>query len=203
MSTMCPDFMPTPTGAAADVEPAVRPADRKYLLERIDDAAVVQLYADGFDALPLEQRILIWHLYQAAIAGRDIFFDQRYSHNLDMRDVLEAIIMHPSGDEETLTEIRRYTKLFWINTGPYNNLTARKFLLKCTPRQFAAVAHAAAAKGAAFPVRRGESLDALLDRLAPMFFDPSVDPAVTTKTPDDGRDILQASANNLYAGVTM
>src|SRR5687767_601250 len=120
-----------------------------------------------------------------------------------MRDVLEAIITHPSGVEETLAEIRRYTKLFWINTGPYNNLTARKFLLKCTPRQFAAVAHAAAAKGAAFPVRRGESLDALLDRLAPMFFDPSVDPAVTTKTPDDGRDILQASANNLYAGVTM
>ena len=25
------------------------PADRKYLLERVDDAAVVQLYADGFD----------------------------------------------------------------------------------------------------------------------------------------------------------
>ena len=24
------------------------PADRKYLLERVDDAAVVQLYADGF-----------------------------------------------------------------------------------------------------------------------------------------------------------
>ena len=30
-------------------------------------------------------------------------------------------------------EIQRYTKLFWINTGPYNNLTARKFVLTCTP----------------------------------------------------------------------
>jgi dipeptidyl-peptidase-3 len=36
-----------------------------------------------------------------------------------------------------------------------------------------------------------------------MFFDPSVDPSITTKTPAGGRDILQASANNLYAGVTM
>ena len=36
-----------------------------------------------------------------------------------------------------------------------------------------------------------------------MFFDASVDPAVTTKTPPAGGDILQASANNLYAGVTM
>ena len=40
----------------------------------------------------------------------------------------------PTGiDPATLAEIQRYTKLFWLNTGPYNNLTARKFVLKCTP----------------------------------------------------------------------
>ena len=177
-------------------------AGRPYLLERVDEAAVVQLYADGFEALPVNERILTWHLYQAAIAGRDIFYDQRYAHNLDMRDVLEAIITHPAGDAATLAEIRRYTKLFWINTGPYNNLTARKFVLACTPEQFTAAAHAAAARGAAFPVRGGETLDQLLTRLKPMFFDAAVDPSVTTKTPPDGRDILSASANNLYSGVT-
>src|SRR5688500_11404992 len=95
--------------------PAVTPVDRKYLLERVDEAAVVQLYADGFEALPTNQRVLIWHLYQAAIAGRDIFYDQRYAHNLDMRDVLEAIVAHPSDDEAVHAEILRYTKLFWIN----------------------------------------------------------------------------------------
>jgi dipeptidyl-peptidase-3 len=36
-----------------------------------------------------------------------------------------------------------------------------------------------------------------------MFFDASVDPTVTSKTPPNGQDILAASANNLYAGVTM
>ncbi len=46
--------------------------DRKYLLERVDEAAVVQLYADGFEALSIDQRLLVWHLYQAAIAGRDV-----------------------------------------------------------------------------------------------------------------------------------
>ena len=35
----------------------------------------------------------------------------------------------------------------------------------------------------------------------PLFFDPDVDPIVTSKTPGPGRDILQASANNLYCGV--
>ena len=31
-------------------------ADRPYLLETIDDAAVVQLYADGFEALLLGEK---------------------------------------------------------------------------------------------------------------------------------------------------
>src|SRR5476649_2759681 len=180
------------------------PAERTYLLERVGEAAVVQVYADGFRDLPLREKTLVWHLAQAAIAGRDIFYDQRYAHNLDMRDVLEAIVTHPAGvDRATLDEITRYTKLFWINTGPYNNLTSRKFVLACTPEALAAAAAAAARAGARFPLIAGETLDALLARLQPMFFDLDVDPTVTSKTPRAGKDILTASANNLYVGVTM
>ena len=77
--------------------------DRTYLLERVGEAAVVQVYADGFRDLPLREKTLVWHLAQAAIAGRDIFYDQRYAHNLEMRDILEAIVTHPSGvDDATL-----------------------------------------------------------------------------------------------------
>jgi dipeptidyl-peptidase-3 len=188
------------------MRPLASPAsiDRPYLLERVDDAAVVQVYADGFAALPLREKTLVWHLYQAAIAGRDIFYDQRYAHSLEMRDVLEAIVAAaPAIDTDTGREILRYTKLFWINTGPYNNLTARKFALTCTPEAFAAAAHAAAGAGARFPLRAGETLDELLARLQPLFFDLDVDPTVTSKTPPPGRDILAASANNLHVGVTM
>ncbi|HTM24888.1 MAG TPA: hypothetical protein VL225_06825 [Vicinamibacterales bacterium] len=177
---------------------------RKYLLERVDEAAVVQLYADGFSELPTRDKILIYHLYEAAIAGRDIYYDQRYAHNLEMRDVLEEILTHPAGvDESTLAEIRRYTKLFWINTGPYNNLTARKFVLTCAPEAFEAAARAARAAGARFPLRAGETLETLLARLRPYFFDLSVDSLVTSKTPGSGKDILEASANNLYTNVSM
>src|SRR5213595_1431777 len=125
--------------------------DRTYLLERVGEAAVVQVYADGFRDLPLREKTLVWHLYQAALAGRDIFYDQRYAHNLEMRDVLEAILTHTrSVAPATLADIERYTKLFWINTGPYNNLTARKFVLTCRPEAFAAAAHAAERDGARF-----------------------------------------------------
>src|SRR5215471_5738982 len=99
---------PAPATAAA-------PADRKYLLERVGEAAVVQVYADGFRDLPLREKTLIWHLAQAAIAGRDIFYDQRYAHNLEMRDVLEAIVgCRHAIDPDTLDAVDRYAKLFWI-----------------------------------------------------------------------------------------
>ena len=188
----------TPAGATA---PA---AARKYLLERVDDAAVVQLYADQFAALPLREKTLVWHLTQAALAGRDIYYDQKHRNALEMRAVLEAIVTHSTGIETaTLAEIQRYTKLFWINNGPYNNLTSRKFVMKTTPQAFATAAQTAAKTGATFPTKAGESLDALLARLEPIFFDAKVDPIVTNKNPGPGKDILTASANNQYSGVSM
>jgi dipeptidyl-peptidase-3 len=200
----CSGTPEVPKKAPAEGQQAAT-AERKYLLERVGDAAIVQLYADGFEALPLGEKTLIWHLYQAALAGRDIYYDQRYAHNLEMRDLLEEIIAHPGGiDPATLAEIQRYTKLFWVNTGPYNNLTARKFVLKCTPEAFRQAVLAAERSGATFRRRQGESLDAMLGRMQPWFFDPAVDPILTNKSPGAGRDILQASANNLYGpDVTM
>ena len=194
---------PEAPAPAATATPAAAPAERKYLLERIDDAAVVQLYADGFTQLPLNEKQLVYHLTQAAIAGRDIYWDQRYAHGLAMRGVLEQILTHSAGiDPAALAEITRYTKLVWLNSGPYNNLTARKFVLAATPEALAAAAAQAAKNGAVFATAPGESLDAMLTRMRPLFFDAQVDPMVTQKTPEGGKDVLQASSNNLYSGVT-
>ena len=170
--------------------------DRTYLLEQIDDAAVVQVYADGFRDLGLNDKILVWHLYQAALAGRDIYYDQRYRHSLAMRRALEHILTHPDGvPAAVLAEITRYTKLFWINTGPYHNLTARKFVLTCTFGEFKA------ALGS-------EPFSTLLREMGTeqevkaAFFDAASEPMVTCKTPGPGKDILEESANNLYRSVT-
>ena len=50
---------------------------RRHLLERVGPAAVVQLYADAFAHLSAADKRLAWHLYEAALAGRDIYIDQR------------------------------------------------------------------------------------------------------------------------------
>ena len=192
------------TGSGEALAAGQTAAERPYLLETVDDAAVVQLYADGFESLSLREKTLIWHLYQAALAGRDIYYDQRYEHNLAMREVLEEIITHPDDvDPETLAAIEQYTKLFWINTGPFNNLTARKFIVDTTPAAFSAAVAAAARAGARFPTRDGESLVQMVDRMSPLFFDPDFESIVTNKTPGPGQDMLRSSANNLYTGVSV
>ncbi len=192
--------------APPPASPAATPApvERRYLLERVDDAAVVQLYADAFNDLPLNDKRLVYHLTQAAIAGRDIYWDQRYRHGLAMRGVVEQVLTHTAGiDPATLNHITHYAKLLWINNGPFNNLTARKFVMGGTPDAFSAAVTKAAANGAVFPTTPGESVEAMVARMQPLFFDATVDPMVTQKTPEGGKDILLGSANNLYSGVSM
>ena len=180
--------------------------DRKYLLERVDDAAVVQVYADGFAALTTEQKLLAYHLAQAAIAGRDIYLDQRYRHSLALRDLLEETLVYGCGadaakegvDAATVAELRRYCKLFWVNSGPFNTLTTRKFVMGGTPEKFAALVKAAEKHGAKLPKRAGESTEQLLARFSPILFDPDFEACVTNKSPGAGKDILLESWNNLY-----
>jgi dipeptidyl-peptidase III len=184
---------------AAPGQPAVAPVvqeTRKYFLEKVDDAGVVQLYADGFERLSPRERVLVWHLGQAAIAGRDIFIQQKCKDGLAVRNLLEEIVTHADHvDPATLAEIRRYLKLFWINNGPYSAITSRKFVLKCTRETFTAAAQAAARAGADIPD---------FATLEPLLFDPAHRPMCTAKNPEGGGDVIQASAVNFYGpGVTV
>ncbi|MCA9138623.1 MAG: hypothetical protein KDB00_17750 [Planctomycetales bacterium] len=175
---------------------------RKYLLDRVDDVAIVQLYVDGFDQLTLKEKTLIYHLSQAAIAGRDIYIDQRYRYSLRIRSVLEQILTHPDGiDDETIAAIRKYMKLFWVNNGPHSSLTAQKNLLECSDQALRDAARQAAKNGANLPADDDE-LTKRLDEIGPVLFDPNFETHVTQKSPGEGIDILTASANNLYDNVT-
>ena len=86
--------------------------------------------------------------------------------------MLEAVLRHPAGvNPQIFDAIARYTKLFWINTGPFNNLTARKFVPAFTPEALSAAVASAVEHGAQLPLRDGESTGDLLGRLHRPFFD--------------------------------
>ena len=184
---------------AAAAEP-----ERKYLLERVDDVAVVQIYCDGFDELPLDEKILIYHLTEAAIAGRDIFLHQKYRHSPMIRDLLEEIITHPDGiEKETLDEIRRYTKLFWVNNGVHNTITSKKSVIRASREDLLKAALKAEANGAKLPKREGQSTEEFITKIWPLLADPKVDSNCTNSAPGEGKDILQASCNSFYRDVTV
>lgn len=203
LATACGQATPPTdtTNLPGRVVPADDPATRPYLLERVGDAAIVQVYADGFASLTLPQKQLAYHLYRAAIAGRDIFYDQKHRMALEMRELIEAIVQRPGKvDRDTLAAVTEYTKLFWLNSGPYDMLTSRKFVLRSTPAAFKA---AWLSTGARINLQPGETIDAHFARLDPMFFDPAFEPVLTAKNPPPGKDILTGSANNLYNGVSL
>ena len=138
------------------------------------------------------RRRSIWHLYQAALAGRDIYYDQRYAHNLEMRDVLEEIVTHPTGIDAG--DARRDPALHEAV------LDQHRPLQQPDRAQVRAQVHAGGVRRrgaggragrrdvpARRPARRSTRCST---RLQPMFFDPDVDPIVTNKTPGPGKDIL-------------
>ncbi len=183
-------------------EPVSEP--RKYLLEQVEDFAVIQLYADGFDQLTQNQKILAYYLSEAAVAGRDIFYDQNHRYCLEIRDLFEEICIHKEGiDPDLFGKIETYLKLFWMNNGNYNDRSKRKFTPQFSSEELEEVALIAQGNGADFRIEEGSSLSEKLEKLRPFIFDPQFEPLVTNKSPDPPLDIISGSANNLYHDLTL
>ena len=177
---------------------------RPYLLETVGEFAVARLYADGFEDLDRRERVLAFYLYRAALAGRDIFYDQMGRDVLEIRDLLEEILTHPQGGDPRFRDrLLPYLKLFWINNGNHNDRTRRKFVPEFSFDQLRAAAEAASRAGAHIRLAVGETLARKLARLRPAIFDPDVDPLSTCKTPPPGQDILTCSSVNFHEGVAL
>jgi len=181
------------------------------LVERIGNTGFIQLQAESFRALDPKQQELAYWLSQAAIAIDPIIYDQLSRYGIRQKRLLEGIVSHSSGiDPAVMSEITEYAKLFWGNRGNHNENTAQKFLPSFTFAELQKAATAAQRNGA-FKMKYGDllaiatpaALNKELEELRPSIFDPNFEPMTTAKTPKDGRDIVQASSNTFYLGVTL
>ena len=108
-----------------------------------------------------------------------------------------------------MKKIAAFAMLFWANRGNHNEMTAQKFLPDFTFDELQRPRAGACKNGASGPLMqicrrlRLTPLDKELDDLRPSLFDPNFEPMITAKSPRGGKDILQASANNFYQGVTL
>ena len=172
------------------------------LVDRVGTTGFLQLDADGFGSLTPQQQQLAYWLTQASIAINPIIYDQLSRFGLRQKRVLELIVAHPAGsDRAAYDRILAFTKLFWANRGNHNETTAQKFLPEFTYDDLKAAGLFALSHGAGGRMTEDGFLNEILE-LKPSLFDPNFEPTTTAKNPRSGMDIIQASANTFYVGVT-
>ena len=100
-----------------------------YVSERFSDVQMLRYRVPGFEELPLQTRKLLYYLYEAALSGRDITWDQNYKHNLTIRRTLEAISSSYSGDrnDKTYLAFSDYAKRVWFSNGIHHHYSTKKF----------------------------------------------------------------------------
>ncbi|MGC3981655.1 MAG: hypothetical protein QM808_10365 [Steroidobacteraceae bacterium] len=177
------------------------PAAFKFEADRFADIRVLRYQVPGFEQLPLKQKELLYYLYQAALSGRDIMWDQNDQHNLRIRKLLEQIVEHYPGDRNAaeFQQLLTYARQVWFANGIHHHYSNAKFTPAFTPEQLRAMAQASADQSS-FPLREGQTLAQLLDELQPVIFDPKVDAKKVNK--DQSVDKVANSAVNFYEGVT-
>jgi dipeptidyl-peptidase-3 len=172
------------------------------LVDRVGSTGFLQLEAESFKELTPKQKELAYWLSQASIAIDPIIYDQLSRWGWRQKDVLELVVAHPDGIKpDVYKKIADFTKLFWGNKGNHHEQTAQKFLPECT---FDELKQSALTALTYTPHSRftQASLSKELDDLKPSLFDPNFEPMMTAKSPKPGQDILQASSNDFYVGVT-
>ncbi len=181
------------------------------LVERVGDTGFIQLEAHSFTGLDARHQALAYWLTQASIAIDPIIYDQLSQYGLREKRLLEEIVAHSSGiPAEGFDKIRRYALLFWANRGNHNENTSQKFLPTFTQQELEQAALAAQVNGGFNgryadlpPLASPAAVKGELEALHASLFDATFEPMTTAKTPPPGRDIIQASANTFYRGVTL
>ena len=186
-------------------------APQTPLVERVGDTGFIQLQSNSFSTLDARQQALAYWLAQAAIAIDPIVYDQLSQYGIRQKRVIEEIMNHTSAiPAASLPKIRQYALLFWANRGTHNENTSQKFLPTFTFEELKEAALKAQANGAFKtgyadlpPLATPDAVQRELEALRPSLFDPNVEPTITAKTPPAGQDILQASSNTFYRGVSL
>lgn len=172
------------------------------LVERVGSTGILQLEAESFRKLTPRQQALCYYLSRASIAIDPIIYDQMSRFGLRQKRILEAVVAHPRGVRPAvLKKITDFAKLFWANTGNHNGYTSQKFMPEFTYAELEEAGLQAIRNGGL--LMTPEEFRRELGELRQSLFDPSFEPMSTAKSPRAGLDILQASAVNLYSGVSV
>ncbi len=164
----------------------------QYVVDRFADIEVLRYKVPDFENLSLQQKLLIYHLTEAALAGRDILWDQNGKENLAVRDLMENIYLNYNGDKNSADykAFEKYLKQIWFANGLHHHYSMDKFTPEFS-REFLTSRISLLPKEA-----QPKNTDVLLS----LIFDPTVKPKKVNQA--EGEDLILTSATNIYEGVT-
>ena len=170
-----------------------------YSDERFADLQMLRYRIDGFEALNARRKAYIFYLAKATLAGRDITTDQYGKYNLAIRKTLEAVWQGcKDKTSDDFHQIEVYLKRVWFSNGIYHHYGCEKFVPGFSESWFRkAVKQLDSDK---LSIDGYGSVDALLDTICPVIFDPTVLPKRVNQA--EGEDLVRTSACNFYEGVS-
>ncbi len=185
---------------SCSTEKKQEPDNFKYSTEQFADLRIQRYQVPGFDELTPKQKQLAYYLYQAALSGRDMIYDQNYKHNLYIRRTLEGIIKTYTGDRTTpdFEKFMTYTKRVWFSNGIHHHYANKKFLPEFSKEYFKELI--AGSDEYELPLQNNERPDDLIKKLIPIMFDPKIDAMKVNQDPKF--DLVKSSAVNFYNDVT-
>ena len=112
--------------------------EQVYLLEQFDDIKILRYDVPAFEGLSLREKLFVYYLSRAALAGRDILWDQNNKYNLRVRAALESILRAYQGNRETeeFQAFLVYAKKVFFANGVHHHYSMEKFTPSFTPEYF-------------------------------------------------------------------
>ena len=170
-----------------------------YNDERFADLQMLRYKLSGFEDLSLRQKIYIYYLSKATLAGRDITFQQFGKYNLKIRKVLESIYINYAGnrDDEEFKSLVVYLKRVWFSSGIHHHYGCNKFVPEFTRDFFVNAFNTLS--DSQLGLNSDDDRDSLLKDILPAIFD--ADFMSKRVNQADGADLIETSACNYYEGV--
>lgn len=181
-----------------------KPADKKenfeVSAEAFADLQLLRYQVPGWEQLSAQQKELAYYLYQAALSGRDIIYDQRGKYNLLVRKTLEGIWQTTKAGKtgDDWEKFKTYAGQVWFSNGIYHHYSTDKIVPACSFEYFSDLVRQSDPKS--LPLENGESVDSFLSKIKPIIFDAKFAPKMVDLRA--GIDNVANSFNNFYEGVT-
>lgn len=161
----------------------------RWQTEQFDDVKILRYQVPMFEQLSARERIFIYYLSRAALAGRDILWDQNNCYNLRLRRVLEQVINDFQGDRTTedFQAFMVYAKKVFFANGIHHHYSMDKFKPCFTQAYWQELLRAVGCE------KEGQELERII-----------FEPEYMSKRVllDADKDLIVGSANNYYVGVT-